>query len=97
MNGGLLSDFGRDSRDSRTPRSHASVVHPVEVALLPELVPGALGFFGYDPHLVELLLQGYDALVQVLVPDIYVRYGISVDLGQLPLLLEVVPLAVEVI
>ena len=56
MNGGLLSDFGRDSSDSRTPRSHAPVVHPVEVALLPELVPGALGLLRDDAHLVELLL-----------------------------------------
>ena len=56
MNGGLLSDFGRDLSDSRTPRSHAPVVHAMEVALLAELVPGPLGFFGYDPHLVELLL-----------------------------------------
>ena len=53
MNGGLRSDFGRDSR---TPRSHAPVVHPVKVALLPELVPGALGLLRDDAHLVELLL-----------------------------------------
>ena len=47
MNGGLLSDFGRDLSDSRTPRSHAPVVHAVEVALLAELVPGALGLGGH--------------------------------------------------
>ena len=56
MNGGLLSDFGRDLSDSRTPRSHASVVHSVKVALLAELVPGPLGLFRDDPHLVQLLL-----------------------------------------
>ena len=97
MTGGLLSDFGRDSSDSRTPRSHAPVVHPVEVALLPELVPGALGLLRYDAHLVQLLLEGHDALIQVLVPDIDVGNRVRVHLGQLPLLLEVVPLAVEVI
>ena len=52
MHGGLLSDFGRDSSDSRTPRSHAPVVHAVEVALLAELVPGALGLLRYDPHFI---------------------------------------------
>ena len=56
MNGGLLSDFGRDLSDSRTPRSHAPVVHPVEVALPAELVPGALGLLRDDAHLVQLLL-----------------------------------------
>ena len=81
MNGGLLSDFGRDLSDSRTPRSHASMVHPVEVALLPELVPGALGLLRYDPHLVQLLLQGHDAFIEILVPDIDVRYGVRIDLS----------------
>ena len=79
MNGGLLSDFGRDLSDSRTPRSHAPVVHPMEVALFPKLVPGPLGFFGYDPHLVELLLERYYSFIEVLVPDIDIRYGISID------------------
>ena len=87
MHGGLLSDFGRDLSDSRTPRSHASVVHAMEVALLAELVPGPLGFFGYDPHLVELLLESYDALIEILVPHIDIRYGIGIHFGQLPLLL----------
>ena len=87
MNGGLLSDFGRDLSDSRTPRSHAPVVHAVKVAFLAELVPGALGLFCYDPHLVQLLLQGHDALIEVLVPHIDVRDRVRVDFGQLPLLL----------
>ena len=56
MNGGLLSDFGRDLSDSRTPRSHAPVVHPVKIPFFAELVPGALGLLRDDPHLVELLL-----------------------------------------
>ena len=81
MNGGLLSDFGRDSSDSRTPRSHAPVVHPVEVALLPELVPGALGLLRDDAHLVQLLLESDDALVQVLVPHIDVGNGIRINLS----------------
>ena len=87
MNGGLLSDFGRDLSDSRTPRSHAPVVHAMEVALLAELVPGPLGFFGYDPHLVQLLLESYYSLIEILVPHIDIRYGIRVHFGQLPLLL----------
>ena len=78
MHGGLLSDFGRDLSDSRTPRSHAPVVHAVEVALLAELVPGALGLLRYDAHLVQLLLEGHDAFIQVLVPDIYVGNGVRI-------------------
>jgi hypothetical protein len=35
----------------------------MKVALLAELVPGALGFFGYDPHLVELLLESYYSFI----------------------------------
>ena len=97
MNGGLLSDFGRDLSDSRTPRSHASVVHAMEVAFFPKLVPGALGFFGYDPHLVELLLEGYYSFVEVLVSYVNIRYGIGIHLRQLPLLLEVVPLTIKII
>ena len=65
----------------------APVVHPMKVALLAELVPGALGLLRDDAHLVQLLLEGDDALVQVLVPDIDVGNGIRVDFGQLPLLL----------
>ena len=81
MNGGLLSDFGRDLSDSRTPRSHAPVVHAVEVALLAELVPGALGLLRDDAHLVELLLQGHDAFVQILVPDVDVGDGVRINLS----------------
>ena len=59
----------------------------MEVAFFPKLVPGPLGFFGYDAHLVELLLQGYYSFIQVLVPHIDVGNGIGIHLGQLPLLL----------
>ncbi len=63
------------------------MVHPVKVAFFAELVPGPLGLLRYDAHLVQLLLQGYDALVQVLVPDIDVGNGIRIDFGQFTLLL----------
>ena len=59
----------------------------MKVAFLAELVPGALGFFGYDPQLVQLLLESYDALIEILVPDIYVGNRIRVHLGQFTLLL----------
>ena len=81
MNGGLLSDFGRDLSDSRTPRSHAPVVHAMKVALLPEFVPGALGLLRYDAHLVQLLLESYDAFIEILVPHMYVGHGIGIILS----------------
>ena len=65
----------------------APVVHAMKVAFLPKFVPGALRLLRDDAHLVQLLLEGYDAFVQVLVPDIYVGNGIRVHFGQLPLLL----------
>ena len=59
MNGGLLSDFGRDSSDSRTPRSHPSMVHPMKIPFFSKFVPGALGLLRDDAHLVQLLLYYY--------------------------------------
>mmetsp|Transcript_152767 Transcript_152767/g.388186 ORF Transcript_152767/g.388186 Transcript_152767/m.388186 type:complete len:225 (-) Transcript_152767:51-725(-) len=73
----------------------APVVHAVEVALLPELVPGLLGSLRYLPGLLHLIPEHDHLLVQAMVPGVDVRNDLELRILELTGLLELVPLRLE--
>mmetsp|Transcript_129257 Transcript_129257/g.359964 ORF Transcript_129257/g.359964 Transcript_129257/m.359964 type:complete len:202 (+) Transcript_129257:851-1456(+) len=52
------------------------VVHPVEVPLLPELVPALLGGARHRPGLLDLLPQQHHLLVEAVIPHVDVRHNL---------------------
>mmetsp|Transcript_5850 Transcript_5850/g.15531 ORF Transcript_5850/g.15531 Transcript_5850/m.15531 type:complete len:379 (-) Transcript_5850:2-1138(-) len=74
---------------------HATVVHPVEVALLAELVPRVLGGRGHRPRLLHLLAQHGHLFEEASVLHEAVGHAGHGPVPQLPVLLQLVPLCLE--
>mmetsp|Transcript_21570 Transcript_21570/g.61298 ORF Transcript_21570/g.61298 Transcript_21570/m.61298 type:complete len:379 (+) Transcript_21570:825-1961(+) len=74
---------------------HATVVHPVEVALLAELVPRVLGGRGHRPRLLHLLAQHGHLFEEASVLHEAVGHAGHRTVPQPPVLLQLVPLRLK--
>mmetsp|Transcript_51657 Transcript_51657/g.138731 ORF Transcript_51657/g.138731 Transcript_51657/m.138731 type:complete len:318 (+) Transcript_51657:852-1805(+) len=73
----------------------ASVVHAVEVALFPELVPRLFRGRRHLPGLIDLGAQHHHLLVQAVVASVDVRDNLEFGVFELATLLELVPFRLE--